>query len=310
MTTDIPPSPFQQAIYDFVKDGNGSAIINAVAGSGKTTTICTAAKLLVPGGNYWFGAFNKSIAEELKGRLPYFVNVSTFHSRCLDAYRRAFGKVKIDAAKTKWIVQDNGLIPERNFWKLFPYVEKLVGYAKGGVEPVASIDFQSIIDHQDMDEPPEGATSIARKVLELSLADTQRVDFDDMLWLTYHKAVKFVPQNDFIFVDEAQDLSGIQHELLSRMLKPSGRLIAVGDKHQAIYGFRGAHTNGMDELKDRFSAIELPLSISYRCSQAVVKEAQRILNEPQAAEPTKQRWISEKDLQDEVYDPFEGDYLP
>lgn len=277
MKEELKPSKFQQDIFDYVAGGEGSAIINAVAGSGKTTTICSAAKLLKPGGNYWFGAFNKGIAEELKGRLPYFVNCSTFHSRCLDAYKRAFGKVKIDASKTKWLVQDSGLVSDRNFWKIFPYVEKLVGFAKGSTEAPNLVSFDAIIDHHDMDDPPEGAIGVARTVLMESLEDTNRLDFDDMLWLTYHTGVQFVPQNDFIFVDEAQDLSAIQHELLVRMLKPGGRLIAVGDKHQAIYGFRGAHTNGMDELRDRFNAIELPLSISYRCSKAVVKEAQRIL---------------------------------
>jgi len=280
----MTPSKYQQDIFDFIEKGSGSAIINAVAGSGKTTTICNAAKLLPPGGNYWFGAFNKSIAEELKTRLPYFVQTSTFHSRCLDAYKRAFGKVKIDASKTKWLCQDNGLIPERSFWKTFPYVEKLIAYPKGTTDCPELFDFDSIIDHHDMDEPPDQAKRIAQQLLLLSLADTQRVDFDDMLWMTFHKGVEFVPKNDFIFVDEAQDLSGIQHELLSRMLKPGGRLVAVGDKHQAIYGFRGAHTNGMDELRDKFQAIELPLSISYRCSQAVVKEAQRILASPTAAQ--------------------------
>jgi superfamily I DNA/RNA helicase len=52
-----------------------------------------------------------------------------------------------------------------------------------------------------------------------------------------------------------------------------GRIIAVGDRNQAIYGFRGAHSASMDEIKKRFNARTLPLSVSYRCPQAVVLKA-------------------------------------
>lgn len=53
------------------------------------------------------------------------------------------------------------------------------------------------------------------------------------------------------------------------------RLIAVGDPYQAIYGFRGADASAMDKLKEEFSMTEMPLSVSWRCSKAVVKEAQK-----------------------------------
>jgi superfamily I DNA/RNA helicase len=277
----MTPSPYQQAIFDFITSGSGSAIINAVAGSGKTTTIVEAAKLLRPGGTNVFLAFNKSIATELQSRLPYYVQAATFHSTCLAAFRKTINpKVKIDAAKSKWLAQDNALIPERDFWKIFPYIEKLVSFAKCSTLQPQDVDFSAVVDHHDLDDPPANAFSLASKLLELSFADTTRVDFDDMLWLTWHHNARFMPPADFVFVDEAQDLSGIQHALLTRMLKPSGRLIAVGDRHQAIYGFRGAECDGMDMLRDAFNATELPLSVSYRCSKAVVAHANNILAAP------------------------------
>lgn len=52
-----------------------------------------------------------------------------------------------------------------------------------------------------------------------------------------------------------------------------GRIIAVGDRSQAIYGFRGAHSASMDEIEKRFQCRTLPLSVSYRCPQAVVMKA-------------------------------------
>jgi superfamily I DNA/RNA helicase len=279
----MTPSKFQQDIFDFIANESGSLVIDAAAGSGKSTTIKMAAKELRPGGLYKFLAFSKSIAEELKIGMPYFVVVSTFHSACLDALKKMFPRVRIDAAKTKQLAKDNELLSDKDFWRVFPYVDKLVSFAKGSTENPMNVDFGAIVDHHDLDDPPEDSFEIAGELLKLSLADTSRVDFDDMLWLTYQLNVPFKSLADMIFVDEAQDLSGIQHELLTRMLKPNGRLIAVGDPNQAIYGFRGAHVDGMKKLAEMFSAKELPLSVSYRCSHAVVKEAQRILGQNSAA---------------------------
>ena len=74
------PSKYQQAIYDFVEKGKGNLIVNAVAGSGKTTTIVNALKLIPETKTVCFLAFNKSIVSELKTRVSSKVNVQTLHS--------------------------------------------------------------------------------------------------------------------------------------------------------------------------------------------------------------------------------------
>ena len=40
------PSPYQQGIYDFIQTGQGNAVVSAVAGSGKTTTLINALHLI------------------------------------------------------------------------------------------------------------------------------------------------------------------------------------------------------------------------------------------------------------------------
>ena len=65
------PDKYQQAVCDFITDGEGSAIVEAVAGSGKTTTIVAAAKLIDRDAKCVFLAFNKSIAEELKSQTAW-----------------------------------------------------------------------------------------------------------------------------------------------------------------------------------------------------------------------------------------------
>jgi superfamily I DNA/RNA helicase len=72
-----------------------------------------------------------------------------------------------------------------------------------------------------------------------------------------------------VLVDEAQDLSALNHATLRKMCKQ--RVIAVGDSRQAIYGFRGAHEDSMSLLASQFSMRELSLSITFRCPVAVVE---------------------------------------
>lgn len=52
-----------------------------------------------------------------------------------------------------------------------------------------------------------------------------------------------------------------------------GRLIAVGDSCQGIYGFTGADNDALDVIVDQFKAVRMPLTVSYRCPKAVVKFA-------------------------------------
>jgi superfamily I DNA/RNA helicase len=106
------------------------------------------------------------------------------------------------------------------------------------------------------------------------LRDTSCIDFDDMLWLPVILGHKFSTL-DWLFVDEAQDTNDIQIEILERSLGHSSRFVAVGDPHQAIYGFRGANSDALDKIVARFACRTLPLSVSYRCSKAVVAEAQK-----------------------------------
>jgi len=104
------------------------------------------------------------------------------------------------------------------------------------------------------------------------MVERKCITWDDQVWLPVVNGWA-LEQFDVIFVDEAQDLSKARTELLMRSLAPGGRLIAVGDRFQAIYGFGGADTDSIPNLIERLAATVLPLSISYRCATAIVQEA-------------------------------------
>jgi superfamily I DNA/RNA helicase len=76
-----------------------------------------------------------------------------------------------------------------------------------------------------------------------------------------------------VIVDEAQDTNPVRRAIAHLALKDGGRLYAVGDDAQSIYGFTGASVDAMDLIRRGFNCRELPLTVSYRCARAVVERA-------------------------------------
>lgn len=100
------------------------------------------------------------------------------------------------------------------------------------------------------------------------------IDYSDMCWLPVVHQLR-VWQYDRVLVDETQDLSPCQIELLMCCVRRGGRITVIGDPAQALYGFRGADEHTIDVLEDRLNAKVLPLSVTYRCCRAVVDLARR-----------------------------------
>ena len=63
------PTVYQQAVFDWIENGSGNLIIQAVAGSGKTTTIMQGLEKIPAGQDVVMLAFNRSIADELNKRI-------------------------------------------------------------------------------------------------------------------------------------------------------------------------------------------------------------------------------------------------
>ncbi len=277
-------SSFQTSIFAFVETGSGNAIVEAVAGSGKSTTIIEAMKLVR--GQAIFLAFNKAIAEELKKR---GVNARTFHSLCFSVVLRAMN-AELETDKLKKLLRENATldsdlngmtVAEERLYGAFAM--RLVGLAKQvGMGFLTEDTFDAWMDiciHHDIEPESEAANlqrgiEIARLLLDWSNTDRDRVDFDDMLYIAVRDRLN-LPKFDFVFVDEAQDTNMIQREILRMIMKPTSRMVAVGDPAQAIYGFRGADARSLSLIASEFNAVTLPLSISYRCAASVVKYSQQ-----------------------------------
>lgn len=278
-------SPQQLNFFDRLRSSPRSLLLEAVAGSGKTTTIVHGTQFLPKHVLTVFLAFNKHIAMELEAKLPPHVQCGTFHSRCLKALSKSLAsRPKIDAEKTKTLLKANLKYRDQELYLSFCL--RMIGLAKNagvGIENLMQNEFsawEALAAHHSLtldsaDADLSRAIDISISCFEAGLADLKSIDFDDMLYLALAKRVNF-DKCSFAFVDEAQDTNAVQRELLKLMLaKPHGRLIAVGDAKQAIYGFRGADSNAMNQIAAEFSCERLALSICYRCSQAVIAEVHR-----------------------------------
>lgn len=292
-------TPAHATIFGFIDNPDGgNGIIEAVAGSGKTSTTVECWKRIPSDKRVLALAFNKKIAEELQRRAPLHVECKTLNALGHVALTKFLSetrgiKAKLDTNKTRDI--GRRLFGDDWNW-LGGKAAKLVQLAKssgimpdtGTVQPIVSDSlgaWSDLADKHDVFDAdvkdPSRFIDAARDVLRASMNELSVIDFDDQLLMTYALGAT-MPRYDWVFVDEAQDLSPLQHELVAGALAANGRLVAVGDPHQAIYGFRGADSNSMETLRKRFHCTPYPLHVSYRCAQSVVRAAQGYVKHIQA----------------------------
>ncbi|MCK9640243.1 MAG: UvrD-helicase domain-containing protein [Prolixibacteraceae bacterium] len=105
---------------------------------------------------------------------------------------------------------------------------------------------------------------------------TMIIDFTDMLYLPYKWNQQPTRRYEFLFIDECQDLSKSQFAVAAKYGKKDGRILAVGDPSQSIYGFTGADINSFFRVKEYTKALQLPLTICFRCPKKVIELAQTI----------------------------------
>lgn len=268
-------SDFQKDIFDKTENTKESLIVNAVAGSGKTTTIVEIGNRL-KGVKSAFVAYNKHIVEELQNRLPFCPYVGTCHSLGFKSLRQLFPRIKLENNKNKLIIEEIPYFQTKEGKKDSYAIGSLISLVKG-----------CMVDYKDLELLEEFASAYniligddslpyVKDIIEKghTMVNTM-VDFDDMIYLPVALNLP-CEQFEAMMIDEAQDYNSCQIELAIRHLE-KGRIIAVGDRRQAIYQFRGANSKAMDRLAEAFKAVEMPLSISYRCPKSHVKLAQTIV---------------------------------
>lgn len=289
MKTKFVPSKYQEAIYSFIQNGQGNAVVDAVAGSGKSTTIVHALSLIPEDQTVLFLAFNKAIVEELKIKIAAQPNVEimTLHSLGAKALMSTY-KCKIQGDKYKAHLNE-GIrlgqykplmdidLEEEAEWKA--NINKLIDLVR--VNLCSSIDqFDELAIKHDLNII-DNECQVAAQVVRWGFNQIDFIDFTDMIYFPVMKKVR-MPQYDWVFIDECQDLNAAQRELFLKCLKPGGRFVAVGDPRQAIYGFAGADVNSFNLLKSIPNTTQLPLSVCYRCDSNIIDLAKTLVPQIEA----------------------------
>lgn len=269
---------------DFIKtDKRKNIILKACAGSGKTFCAVERVKFLLDKGvdpkRIIFFSYTTAAVEEFKKRLNNpDVRITTIHAFCLSMLSRM-----------------------KRFKKIVDTYEFITWYKdkfkpKYGDSQEVKDEYYELINHMYDDAQFIGSQIAAYKLQTADglkcrtpnflneyrqfTKETKSRDFSDMLievrdllkdnrWLSLFKG-----NYDYIFVDEFQDTSRIQMEILLALNAPYYTII--GDINQSIYLYSGANAHGIIELLNkRRKCIEMSLSTNFRSAKTIVENANK-----------------------------------
>lgn len=308
------PSPRQVAIAEKLSQP-GNLLVQACAGSGKTTTMTWLAGMIPAHMRVLALSFNKSISDELGRRMPAHVRSSTMHAIGFGMVRKAVRNVRLDDKKLLNIIETHPGIVGQDAGRKPAMISDLLAVVPLAQDCMADCGNVSILSALAevagrQLEIPEASLPLVQSVVAACDGMRNYITFTEMI---RHPVVHNYPADfyDIVFVDEAQDLNASQHALLRKLVAPGGKLIAVGDRFQSIYGFRGADPRSMDRLKAEWNMDELPLDVSYRCGSAIVAEAQKIVGEDtiQAREGAQAGTVESSTYQPAIDAMREGDMV-
>jgi len=243
----ITPTEEQERIFLFTKKRPENILIRARAGTGKTTTAIECAKLLPQEKNIMFLAFNKHIQEELKTKLPETIRCYTTYGLGMSAIKRKYGdSIQFDEFKA-----DKLILKKSKSWELdeelksdeeisiyLSNMKKLTNLCRLTLTTKPEF-IPYIADKYDI--PLKKTKDIKRclKILDSMMTDRKTFDYTDMIFLpAIDNSIWFFPQ-DYVYVDECQDINRCQIKIIEKILKRNrttkkleGRLFAFGDAHQ------------------------------------------------------------------------------
>ena len=281
---------------------NGPALILAVPGAGKTTVLIHRTVDLILNRNIRPDrilsiTFSRASARDMKRRfnenykditsIP--ISFSTIHSFCFNLIREyayinnlKFTLIEGDKApvnkftliKQIYLRTNKSHITEEKLESLI----NAIGYIKNMM-----ITVDEFIEEK---KPGIDGFKIIFDEYEKYKRDNNLIDFDDMLSITLNilNKNKFILEKyrkkyDFIQLDEGQDTSKIQMEILKCIAYPKNNLFVVADDDQSIYGFRGSDPKGLLNFKDIYPEGKIFfMEKNYRSSKNIVSVCNKFIS--------------------------------
>jgi hypothetical protein len=277
MTTGFAPTAEQLAIMGAFEEG-GTVVAEALAGTGKTTTL-KAISGIQPTRPGTYLAFNKSIVREAEGSFPGRVNVTTAHSLAYKAIGNQYGHrlpgnpgaTRMSAKRMSTVLKVKAA--QLDTGTLNPVV--VTRMAQATVAAFIKSPDREIMVHHIPARVLQHHNSMDMAAVVLPVADRIWADLSSKngkFFFTHDVYLKLwalgnpVIASDYIMFDEAQDSDPVIASIVARQ---AAQLVYVGDRNQAIYGWRGA----VDSMSKVQNATRLPLTRSFRFGPAIAEAA-------------------------------------
>jgi superfamily I DNA/RNA helicase len=275
------PTPEQQEIVSAFRDGR-NLVIEAGAGTGKTSTLKMAAAA-TPQKRGLYVAYNKAIAMDAAASFPSSVQCSTAHSLAFGTagrqFRHRLNGPRVPARDVARILRIDGptrlgdinLAPVQVARLVSETVARFCRSADAEPSPWHAPRKPGLDDPATYRELGALLIPLARRAWDDITSMDGQLKFEHDHYLKIWQLSGPVLNADYLLLDEAQDANPVVLDVVTR--QKHAQLVAVGDRSQAIYGWRGA----VDAM-DQFPADErLSLSQSFRFGPAIAREANKWL---------------------------------
>jgi superfamily I DNA/RNA helicase len=281
------PTDEQEAIIEAFATGE-NVVVNAGAGTGKTSTCVLMADETNDKGAYI--AYNRSIANEAKRKMPRNVQVATAHSfafRALNVGQRYGERLNQktwpeqaayilgirDAIKVGELDgQDVYLSTQRQAAMVYEMIQRFCYSVdvEPGAQHMARVN--GVDDNDAHWELANYLAPFALKAWKDLISEKGKLGWNKMhdIYLTMWVLTNPTIPAEFVLFDEAQDANP---RTASLVLNQQAQLIAVGDQNQQIYEWRGAQ----DAMANWPAEHRLMLSQSFRFGQPIADEANKWL---------------------------------
>ncbi|WP_302413116.1 UvrD-helicase domain-containing protein [uncultured Desulfovibrio sp.] len=296
-----PPGPaFSQEQTMALRAGPGPVLVLAGPGAGKTRVLVGRLQWLLEQGaraaDLLAVTFTRRAAAELRQRLAAALPELPTLPRCDTLHGLAWSlmRAELGAAAPTLLGEDAALglfraaNPEltareaRNLWAACALARETHAPAAGAAgRPMDNPADRIPADGGVLNPSPDLACALARYTARKKAASPGFIDYADLLdwWLEHARRLSQAQKPRHVLVDEVQDLSPMQLELLRALLPADGKgFFGIGDPDQAIYGFRGVAGQSEDSLRRIWPDVSVcRLGRSYRASQRVLDMAHGLL---------------------------------
>lgn len=237
--------------------------------------------------------FTNKAAGELKNRLSAMlgeagqdVNASTFHSACVRILRREAGRLGYPQSFTIYDTDDQQRAM-KEVYKSMNIDDKFLPL-KSAIGAIGRLKDKMISPQDAMSAPADTRAGLVAKVYDAyqkRLLQAGAFDFDDLIYATVKllrdfEDVREYYQNRFryILVDEYQDTSVAQFQLVYLLGGEHRNVCVVGDDDQSIYRFRGATIENILNFEQHFPGAKvIRLEQNYRSTSNILNAANCVI---------------------------------